>query len=99
MNFGKSALKENCRLLTRTQKLANMLISSISLWTIAYYRTRIQREIYELPLAILVDYLGLLARLKIHGVDLRMPHSRAMGDKLFELRPSGEEGEACFIAL
>jgi phage-related protein len=26
------------------------------------------------------------------GADLRMPHSRAMGDGLFELRPRGEEG-------
>ncbi len=26
------------------------------------------------------------------GADLRMPHSRAMGDGLFELRPRGREG-------
>ena len=26
------------------------------------------------------------------GPDLRMPHSRAMGDDLFELRPRGPEG-------
>jgi phage-related protein len=28
----------------------------------------------------------------IHGADLRMPHSRAMGGSLFELRPKGPEG-------
>ncbi|WP_346428411.1 type II toxin-antitoxin system RelE/ParE family toxin [Burkholderia sp. Nafp2/4-1b] len=27
-----------------------------------------------------------------HGADLRMPHSRAMGGGLFELRPRGREG-------
>lgn len=27
-----------------------------------------------------------------HGADLRLPHSRAMGDGLFELRCKGEEG-------
>lgn len=26
------------------------------------------------------------------GPDVRMPHSRAMGDGLFELRPRGREG-------
>lgn len=26
------------------------------------------------------------------GADLRMPHSRALGDGLFELRPKGREG-------
>ena len=28
------------------------------------------------------------------GVDLRLPHSRAMGDGLFELRPKRKEGIA-----
>lgn len=27
-----------------------------------------------------------------HGADLRLPHSRTMGDGLFELRCKGEEG-------
>jgi phage-related protein len=27
-----------------------------------------------------------------HGADLRMPHSRAMGEGLFELRCKGKEG-------
>ncbi len=35
------------------------------------------------------------------GPELRMPHSRAMGDSLFELRPRDAEGEGrafyCFI--
>ena len=28
----------------------------------------------------------------LYGADLRMPHSRAMGAGLFELRPKGPEG-------
>lgn len=28
------------------------------------------------------------------GLELRMPHSRAIGDGLFELRPKGREGIA-----
>lgn len=30
--------------------------------------------------------------MEVHGADLRMPHSRAMGDGLFELRCKGAEG-------
>ena len=29
-----------------------------------------------------------------HGINLQMPHSRAMGGGLFELRPKGSEGIA-----
>jgi phage-related protein len=40
----------------------------------------------------LADYLRLLDLIKEFGADLRMPHFRAMGDGLFELRPKGREG-------
>jgi len=33
-------------------------------------------------------------RMEIHGPDLGMPHTRAMGDGLFELRLKGPEGIA-----
>jgi len=46
----------------------------------------------SLPPGILADYIHLTDLIQHHGADLRMPHSRAMGNGLFELRPNGLEG-------
>lgn len=66
-------------------------------WTVSYYNDRIKRDVFALPSGILADYLRLLDLMQEFGADLRMAHSRAMGDGLFELRPKGREGiGACF---
>lgn len=61
-------------------------------WTIVYYNERVKRDVFAFPAGILADYLRLLELMQEFGADLRMPHSRAMGDGLFELRPKGREG-------
>lgn len=48
----------------------------------------------EFPVGILADYVHLTDLIENHGMNLKMPHSRAMGEGLFELRPKGEEGIA-----
>lgn len=63
-------------------------------WTIRYYSASVQRDVLALPKSILADYLQLADLLAEFGADLRMPHSRAMGGGLFELRPRGREGIA-----
>ena len=40
----------------------------------------------------LADYARLAELLIEHGPSLRLPHSRALGDGLFELRPHGRTG-------
>jgi phage-related protein len=62
------------------------------MWTITYYSERVKDEVFSLPVGIRADYLRLLGILEQFGADLRMPHSRAMGGGLFELRPRGREG-------
>lgn len=44
------------------------------------------------PVDLLADYARLVELLMVHGPNLRMPHSRTMGDGLFELRPHGRSG-------
>jgi phage-related protein len=61
-------------------------------WEITYYSERVKRDVFALPTGILASYRRLLHTMEEHGADLRMPHSRAMGDGLFELRPRGPEG-------
>jgi phage-related protein len=61
-------------------------------WTVTYYNERVKRDVFGLPPGILADYLRLLDLMQEFGANLCMPHSRAMGDGLFELRPKGREG-------
>ena len=74
----------------RISKSAN--ISQTSNWQITYYNERVQRDVWAMPAGIVADYLRLTEAMAIYGADLRMPHSRAMGGGLFELRPKGPEG-------
>lgn len=78
------------RTLDVVSKSAN--IPQTSNWQIIYYNARVQREVWAMPSGILADYLRLTEAMTIYGADLRMPHSRAMGGGLFELRPKGAEG-------
>ncbi len=41
---------------------------------------------------VLADYARLIELLAEYGPSLRLPHSRAFGDGLFELRPRGRSG-------
>ena len=59
---------------------------------VEYYHPKVLEEIEAWPVEILAEYAHLVDLLMTHGLDLRMPHSRAMGDGLFEVRPRGREG-------
>jgi phage-related protein len=61
-------------------------------WTISCFNEKVRKQVMSLPAGILADYVRLTDAMAIHGADLRMPHSRAMGGSLFELRPKGPEG-------
>lgn len=59
---------------------------------IIYYSPKVKAEIEALPKGIRADLLRLYDLLILYGANLRLPHSRAMGNGLFELRPKGQEG-------
>ena len=61
-------------------------------YEIEYFHPRVLADIERWPVDVLADYAHLVELLAEHGPDLRMPHSRAMGDGLFEIRPRGREG-------
>ena len=63
-------------------------------WSIEYYSESVRLEIEALPVGIRAAYARLTFMLEEFGLELRMPHSRAIGDGLFELRPKGREGIA-----
>ncbi|MEE4276280.1 MAG: type II toxin-antitoxin system RelE/ParE family toxin [Thermoleophilia bacterium] len=59
---------------------------------VEYFNERVLADIERWPVGILADYARLVELLVEFGPDLRMPHTRALGDGLFELRPRGREG-------
>jgi phage-related protein len=59
---------------------------------IEYFHERVRSHIEAWPADVLADYARLVELLMEHGPSLRLPHSRAMGDGLFELRPRGRSG-------
>jgi len=70
-------------------------------YSIDYFHSRVKAEIEGWPDGVLADYARILELLMEFGPNLRMPHSRAVGGGLFELRPRGREGIGrvfyCFV--
>jgi phage-related protein len=62
------------------------------MWKVQYFSARVQSDIESWPVGIYADFLRLIHLMECHGADLRMPHSRAMGQGLFELRCRGPQG-------
>ena len=70
-------------------------------FAIEYFHARVLEDIESWPVDILADYARLLELLAEHGPNLRLPHSRALGEGLFELRPRARLGIGrafyCFV--
>jgi phage-related protein len=71
-------------------------------YSIEYFHDRVRDDVESWPVGILADYARLIELLMEFGPDLRMPHSKAFGGGLFELRPRGREGIGrvmyCFVS-
>ena len=63
-------------------------------WNVAYHNKAVEAFVLGLPQGLLARYLRLTDIMLEFGADLGMPHTRAMGDGLFELRVKGKEGIA-----
>jgi len=61
-------------------------------YSIEYFHPRVIAEIESWPSEMLADYARLAELLMEYGPNLRLPHSRAFGGGLFELRPRGKSG-------
>ncbi len=72
--------------------VARLLTLGLMVFEIEYFHERVLAEIESWPVDVLADYARLVELLREHGPSLRLPHSRAFGDGLFELRPRGRSG-------
>ena len=68
-------------------------------WSIEYYSERVEKAILTLPSGLLARYLHLTDLMLEFGPNLGMPHTRAIGDGLFELRLKSKEGIARSVLL
>jgi len=63
-------------------------------WKVTFYSAKLEGEIGDLPAGFLARFLRYAERMEVFGPDLGMPHTRAMGGGLFELRLKAAEGIA-----
>jgi phage-related protein len=63
-------------------------------WSIEYYNQTVEQAVLRLPPGLLARYVRLTDFMLEFGPNLGMPHTRAMGEGLFELRVKGQEGIA-----
>ena len=63
-------------------------------WRVTFYSVTLEQEILQLPPAFVARFLRYTERMGTFGPDLGMPHTRALGEGLFELRLKGPGGIA-----
>ncbi len=63
-------------------------------WKVTFYSPSLEEEILQRPAGFVARLLRYAERMEIYGPDLGMPHTRAMGRGLFELRLKAAEGIA-----
>jgi len=63
-------------------------------WTVTFHSARVESEVFDLPAGFVARFIRYAERMEVYGPDLGMPHTRAMGDGLFELRIKAMEGIA-----
>ena len=54
-------------------------------WTVVFFSDQVETEISALPAGFVARFIRYSERMEMYGPDLGMPHTRAMGDGLFEL--------------
>ena len=64
------------------------------MWTIEYHSDRVAQDVLKLPSGQLARYIHFAELMAEFGPNLGMPHTRAMGDGLYEIRIKAVEGIA-----
>lgn len=63
-------------------------------WSVVFYSDRVEYAISKMPAGFVARFIRYAERMEIYGPDLGMPHTKAMGEGLFELRLKAGEGIA-----
>ena len=63
-------------------------------WSVTFFNDRVEAKILALAPGFVARFIRYAERMELFGPDLGMPHTRAMGGGLFELRIKAAEGIA-----
>ena len=72
----------------------NIFANIFMKWVISYYNNKVFQSIANLPTKMCARYLALADTMIENGPNLGMPHTRAMGEGLYEMRIKAKEGIA-----
>jgi len=61
-------------------------------WTFDYYNAKVAAAIEDWPADLRASFLRIAELMALYGPDPGMPHTRAMGGGLFEMRPKARAG-------
>lgn len=61
-------------------------------WQLTYYNAKVAAQVERWPAGIRASFLRIVEMMAMHGPAIGMPHTRAMGAGLFEIRAKGREG-------
>lgn len=61
-------------------------------WQLSYYNAKVAEQLEAWPAGIRAGFLRIVELMQRHGPDIGMPHAKAMGAGLFEVRAKGREG-------
>ena len=59
---------------------------------LSYYNETVETELDAWPVGLRTRFRALTVRMEEYGLNLGMPHTRALGNGLFEIRAKAEEG-------
>ena len=59
---------------------------------LSYYNETVEAELDAWPVGLRARFRALTVRMEEYGPNLGMPHTRALGNGLFEIRAKAEEG-------
>jgi phage-related protein len=59
---------------------------------LSYYNETVEAELDACPVGLRARFRALSVRMEEYGPNLGMPHTRALGNGLFEIRAKAEEG-------
>lgn len=63
-------------------------------WKINYYNQSVKNTAHALEKTIKAKFEAIMDKMLEYGSDLGLPHTRAMGEGLFEIRAKGQSGIA-----
>jgi len=61
-------------------------------WQLSYYNAKVAEQLEAWPFGIRAGFLRIAELMQVYGPDIGMPHTKAMGAGLFEVRAKGREG-------